>query len=153
IRAKEKLRAKGFVIVEYVECVEKVESIDRVIGVDLACKKLVADAVVFCSGHRSKRGFISNGLDARFSSYAQDFLTDDWSDYRNIIIVGSGLSSIDFIRYSEASGFKGKYHIISKSGLFPLPHASSASKPKPIELDDRLLNLSPYKLLKELRKY
>ncbi len=57
-----------------------------------------------------------------------DLLCPPWglhTDYRRLetlAIVGAGLTALDVILEAEASGFAGRYTVVSPRGQFPLPH-------------------------------
>jgi uncharacterized NAD(P)/FAD-binding protein YdhS len=147
------LHERGVNIVERSERVERIEPSGEQVTVVTAGDNIIADAVVFCSGHGDQNRFNSNELDYNLSPYTRAGLEEDWSKDRHILIVGSGLSMVDFIQYGEAKGFSGKYHVFSRSGLLPLAHDSAHCQQSLPELKIDLENLSCARLLKSLKKY
>jgi uncharacterized NAD(P)/FAD-binding protein YdhS len=76
-----------------------------------------ARGVVLAVGNLPPRSTLDNGL-----------LCSPWGgdvDYRRIgtlAIVGAGLTALDVILEAEASGFAGRFHVISPHGQFPRCH-------------------------------
>jgi uncharacterized NAD(P)/FAD-binding protein YdhS len=93
---KIQLQARGVGIFERHERVDGIESAGEQVIVVAGSENIIAHAVVFCSGHGEQNRFNSTGLDHNLSPYTQAGLEDDWSDYRHLVIVGSGLSMVDF---------------------------------------------------------
>ena len=54
----------------------------------------------------------------------------------NVLLVGSGLTSIDVGISLRERGFKGKIHLLSRHGLLPQQHRSKASEPWQVFWDD-----------------
>jgi uncharacterized NAD(P)/FAD-binding protein YdhS len=152
-QTKTQLQARGVGIFERRERVESIDSAGEQVIIVAGGENVIADAVVFCSGHGGQNKFNSTELDCNLSPFTQAGLEDDWSDYRHLVIVGSGLSMVDFIQYGEAKGFSGKYHVFSRSGLLPLAHETSHCQQKLPELKINPENLSCAALLKRLRNY
>jgi uncharacterized NAD(P)/FAD-binding protein YdhS len=89
-----------------------------------------ARTVVLALGNLPPRTSLDTGLLARpwqhFSGYRQ---------VRRLAIVGAGLTALDVILEAEASGFSGRYWVISPHGQFPRTH-HEPHLPLPGELRD-----------------
>ncbi|MBP1753470.1 MAG: dependent oxidoreductase, partial [Geobacteraceae bacterium] len=108
-----------------------------------------ARAVVLAIGNLPPRSSLDNGL-----------LCSPWCrsvDYRSIetlAIVGAGLTALDVILDAEASGFSGRYWVISPHGQFPRSHREPFV-PVPAELREWAAELAATrpKLRRALRTF
>lgn len=85
-----------------------------------------ADAVIVATGNSSIRHPQLKDKNIFTSPYQQDFIWQDWSAIKNIIIVGSSLSMVDAVQYLAHQNYQGNIQIFSRHGLIPLPHATPA---------------------------
>jgi uncharacterized NAD(P)/FAD-binding protein YdhS len=51
-----------------------------------------------------------------------------------VLLVGAGLTAVDWVLALSAHGHRGQFHVLSRHGL--LPHAHQTHSPKPLELKD-----------------
>lgn len=112
---------------------------------------LNADTVILATGnaHQNHQDLIDTHI---FSSpYCKHFLQQDWSNTRDVIVLGSGLSMVDAIQYITQQGYQGKFHLLSRHGLIPLPHSSDHNaKEAPDFLSQNLT--SAKKIIRSIRK-
>jgi uncharacterized NAD(P)/FAD-binding protein YdhS len=89
-------------------------------------KRLLADRAVLAVGNFPPANPLA-GLDAgRVSQYCRD----PWSagvlvgveNLENILLIGSGLTSVDLAIQLRAHGYRGTIHVLSRRGLFPRWH-------------------------------
>ncbi len=76
-----------------------------------------ARAVVLAIGNLPPGPTFDNGL--LCSPWCRPF---DFNRIGMLAIVGAGLTALDVILDAEAAGYRGQYKVISRHGLFPLPH-------------------------------
>ncbi|MBM3617761.1 MAG: hypothetical protein FJX23_04370 [Alphaproteobacteria bacterium] len=104
-------------------------------------RKLVFDAGVLATGNLRPRSF---GFEAGMIEGREGYISDIWhpqpdSLYPNkvstlpqdseVVIIGTGLTTVDAILTLRKNGYKGLITAISRHGWLPLPHA--AAKPYP----------------------
>ena len=108
-----------------------------------------AGTVVLAIGNLPPKNRLDNGLlHTPWSSFA------GYPRLNTLAIVGAGLTALDVILEAEASGFSGRYVIISPRGQFPKPH-NEPHLPIPNELREwaaELATASP-KLRQILRAF
>lgn len=85
---------------------------------------LIADTVIFATGNAHQNHQHLVGTHIFSSPYCNHFLRQDWSNTKDVIVLGSGLSMVDAIQYITQQGYQGKFHLLSRHGLIPLPHLS-----------------------------
>ena len=89
-------------------------------------KDLVAETVVLALGNLPPRDPEFRGLttDAkRFVSFAWSPLTfEDLPSGGSVLLVGSGLTSVDMAVALDSRGFRGTIHVLSRHGLMPQRH-------------------------------
>jgi hydroxyacylglutathione hydrolase len=93
-------------------------------------EKIVADKVVLALGNFPP-------ADPRFSRPSPRYISNPWSARAlddidqdgSILLVGSGLTSVDVGISLRARGFKGKIHLLSRHGLLPQPHRAAQPWP------------------------
>ena len=92
-----------------------------------------ADRIVLALGNFPPSDPLLPGRNHRCQRYIPDAWaadTVDLSHARSILLIGSGLSSVDVTVASRARQFKGAIHILSRHGLFPKgPQMSAARAP------------------------
>ena len=88
-----------------------------------------ADAVVLALGNFPPKELMLPGRNER----SPRFVADPWSTSaldqitpaQNLLLIGSGLTSVDVAISLRASGFSGKIHMLSRHGLVPQTHRLS----------------------------
>ncbi|MBV8967664.1 MAG: FAD-dependent oxidoreductase [Verrucomicrobia bacterium] len=88
------------------------------------------------------------------------YLDDPWSEDTQqklsgpgpVLILGSGLTSLDLVVSLCRSRKRDPIYVISRRGLFPLPHASASNSPYTGFLDPNKLPPGPLPLLRALRQ-
>jgi|GEM_PF-831543 len=81
-----------------------------------------ADVVIVATGNSTQKNQNLIGKNIFPSPYHPGFITQNWADVNNIIIVGSGLSMVDAVQFLSQQHYKGDIQVFSRHGLIPLPH-------------------------------
>lgn len=92
---------------------------------------LIADAVAIAIGNPAAT--LPRSL-AHLSTLDSRLMTDaarihEIERYDRVLVVGAGLTALDFLSALEARGHAGPVTILCRSGLLPQPHARSAYEP------------------------
>lgn len=100
-------------------------------------KTVVADNVVLALGNFPPADLHIPGKtpnSARYISnpWAANVLKDA-AEYGSVLLIGSGLTSVDVALELRARGFEGTIHILSRRGLLPQRHAAVPFPPFPME--------------------
>ena len=74
------------------------------------------------------------------------------SDNDSVLLIGSGLTSVDIALALRTSGFHGKIHVLSRHGLLPLPHGPSAPWPRFWRKDSLRTTRALMRLIREQAK-
>ena len=92
----------------------------------------IAGKVVFALGHFAPGGlpFLGKIGSSRYISnpWSADTAVDLRQD-KNVLLIGSGLTSVDVVLQLRAHGFDGTVHILSRRGLLPLSHKATVPRP------------------------
>jgi uncharacterized NAD(P)/FAD-binding protein YdhS len=72
------------------------------------------------------------------TEYSQRYVRFPWSrealsglsDSDSVLLIGSGLTSVDVALALQAKAFQGKIHVVSRHGLVPLAHRPAHSSPR-----------------------
>lgn len=126
---------------------ERVE--DEVVSVDRAGNRaqvnlrsgrtLLADKVVLALGHFPPGDLRFPGKPAQSRHYVANPWTNraigDLASNQSVLLVGSGLTSVDVVLSLRKHGFRGTIHIVSRRGLLPQVH--KAISPWPSFLDEK----------------
>jgi len=109
------------------------------------------DAVILAVGNleRSSLGALST-LDLFMPVY-NACAYEQINTLTHIVVVGSGLSAVDFVLEAEKQGFTGRYSLLSRHGLLPLPHAGASTLPKTAAISFQI-PCSLRNLLQQVRK-
>ena len=73
-----------------------------------------------------------------------------WDKIESCLIVGTGLTMVDWVLNLHASNFRGKIHVISRRGLLPKAHAPAAKLP--LWLNYKEQSLSIRSIVRQFRK-
>lgn len=86
-------------------------------------QQLSAQRVVIATGHEVKPVFAALAHEAiienPWSLMAEDALA---FGHRPVVMIGTGLTSVDMVLSLRRMGYHGVVHMISRNGLLPLPH-------------------------------
>ena len=104
-------------------------------------KTVIADKVVLALGNFPPADLQIPGKTATSSRY----VANPWSGNafasathdKNVLLIGSGLTSVDVAVELRARGFEGTIHILSRRGLLPQRHAAVPFPPFPTESTPR----------------
>ena len=96
-------------------------------------QELVAQFVVLATGNNKSTTLKVPGLSASSKRY----VSSGWSNHSwkgipqtgNVLLIGSGLTSVDVAVALRSEGFVGGIHIVSRHGLIPQVHRQSAAWP------------------------
>jgi len=88
-------------------------------------ESIIADTLVLATGNSWQNHKELIGANIFSSPYCNTFLQHDWSNTKNIIILGSGLSMVDAVQYLTQQHYQGEIHILSRHGLIPFPHLAT----------------------------
>jgi uncharacterized NAD(P)/FAD-binding protein YdhS len=116
------------------------------------CESLLVDMVVVATGNSLQKQPHLCGKNIFLSPYQTEFLQQDWRTYKNIIVVGSGLSMVDTIQYLTYENYTGNIQVFSRHGLIPLPHLQPGSQ-QLVACGELLGVTSARNLLKKIRTY
>ncbi|HEY4905039.1 MAG TPA: FAD/NAD(P)-binding protein [Candidatus Sulfotelmatobacter sp.] len=96
-------------------------------------QQLQAKAVVLALGNSAPPDLNIPGLSGSASRYAATAWSPNalggLSGHEDILLIGSGLTSVDMAISLHGRGFKGKIYIVSRRGLLPQTHRESESRP------------------------
>ena len=85
----------------------------------------LARAVVLATGNFPPANAKMPGLETATALYFQfpwaDAALQKIPPYGSVLLVGSGLTSVDLIMALKSKGFRGVIHVLSRQGLFPRP--------------------------------
>jgi uncharacterized NAD(P)/FAD-binding protein YdhS len=95
---------------------------------------LVAQSVVLAAGNFPPGNLKIPGLSERSERYAPSAWSasalQDISRNGSVLLIGSGLTSIDVAIALKSEGFAGHIHILSRHGLIPQPHRQTGRWPQ-----------------------
>jgi len=119
-------------------------------------ERLEADAVVLATGNLPPRAPNVKSPDGRELGSARAFICDPWArgalaavrDDAPVLLLGSGLTSVDVALALLARGHKADIHIVSRHGLLPRVHVSGGAWPS---FSEDAIGRSPLQLLKLFR--
>lgn len=104
-----------------------VRSLNGAVEITLSDRTVVSgDALVLATGNMAPLPVGGGALSS------EKYFLDPWDPaalkgvetLATLGIVGMGLTAIDMIVHAESVGFQGRYHCISRHGLFPEPHTA-----------------------------
>jgi uncharacterized NAD(P)/FAD-binding protein YdhS len=102
-------------------------------------RTLLADKVVLALGHFPPGDLRFPGKPAQSRHYVANPWTNraigDLASNQSVLLVGSGLTSVDVVLSLRKHGFRGTIHIVSRRGLLPQVH--KAISPWPSFLDEK----------------
>lgn len=78
-----------------------------------------------------------------------DASTMDWDEVESCLIVGAGLTMVDWVLDLYAKKFRGKIHVVSRRGLLPKAHAKVSSVPLWLNYQGKALSIRT--LLRQFR--
>lgn len=121
-------------------------------------QKVVADIVVLATGLVPKPPVRIMRDDGQVQPYPKRLLRDPWNPdawrplatAREVLIIGSGLTALDFMLSAEAAGFRGRYTLLSRRGLLVQERADVPAWPR--GLDPKQLPADLHGLLREVRR-
>jgi uncharacterized NAD(P)/FAD-binding protein YdhS len=112
-------------------------SVERSAGTTKIClrsgQRLSANQVVLAPGNFPPGDPRLPGMTPR----SQRYVPNPWApgamgdvlEAESVLLIGSGLTSVDVAMSLRAAGFAGKIHILSRRGLIPQTHRTSAAPP------------------------
>lgn len=96
-------------------------------------QELQAETVVLALGNSAPPDLNIPGLTADARCYAPSAWSrtalDGLTEQEDVLLIGSGLTSVDMAIALHGRSFKGKIYIVSRRGLLPQTHRSSAPRP------------------------
>ena len=107
---------------------------DGALELNLRCgRRVLADRVVLAQGNFSP----SDPLAAWNAAAGSRYFRNPWSaatfeganNLRDVLLVGSGLTSVDVAIQLREQGCRGTIHILSRRGLLPQPHKAHRRQP------------------------
>jgi uncharacterized NAD(P)/FAD-binding protein YdhS len=97
-------------------------------------RELLAQTIVLASGNLPPRDPQIPGLTKAANKYVSDAWSrpafDGLSDDGTVLLIGSGLTSVDMAVALDAKGFRGQIHIVSRHGLMPQRHREAGRWPE-----------------------
>ncbi len=118
---------------------DEVVSVDRVRAGNRAQvnlrsgQTLLADKVVLAVGHFPPGDLRFPGKPAQSPHYVANPWTNraigDLASNRSVLLIGSGLTSVDVVLSLRQQGFRGTIHIVSRRGLLPQVHKAISPWP------------------------
>ncbi len=85
-------------------------------------RSLVADSLVIATGNYPAFQNPVTSHSIFVSPYCASANECDWQQQRDLVLIGSGLSTVDAVQMALSQGFNGRFHIFSGHGLLPLAH-------------------------------
>lgn len=121
-------------------------------------QEVAADIVVLATGLVPKQPVRVTRDDGQVQPQPQRLLRDPWNpdawrplaEARELLLVGSGLTALDFMLSAEAAGFRGRYTLLSRRGLLVQERADVPAWPH--GLDPKQLPADLRGLLREARR-